>query len=87
MTDRATLEFTVEPFTATHQGPHVIASIEAARQVTGDVDVGPFGTTAYVVEDEVAEATRAVVAAALANGATRISLQVSAASRRDEVQA
>lgn len=77
MTDRVTLEFTVEPFTPATPGPHVVASIEAARATTADVDVGPFGTTAVLPADAIAEATRSVVAAALANGATRISLQIS----------
>ena len=77
MSERVTLEFTIEPFTPAQPGPHVVASIDAARATASQVDVGPFGTSAVASADEIAETTRAVVAAALANGATRISMQIS----------
>jgi uncharacterized protein YqgV (UPF0045/DUF77 family) len=77
VTERVTLEFTIEPFTPSLPGPHVVASIDAARATSAEVEVGPFGTTVVAAADEIAETTRAVITAALANGATRISMQIS----------
>ncbi|MGF1597647.1 MAG: hypothetical protein ACFCVK_12080 [Acidimicrobiales bacterium] len=75
---RVMVEFTVEPFTPADPGPHVTASIEAARRLAGPtVEVGPFGTAATVPSSEAPALTSAVVDAALANGATRVSLQLS----------
>lgn len=71
------LEFTIEPFAPAAPGPHVTASIDAARASAGAVDIGPFGTTVTGSRDQIIEATRAVVDAALSNGASRVSLQVS----------
>lgn len=71
------VEFTVEPFVEGNPGPHVLAAIEAARAGGLTADVGPFST---IVEGERAaalEAVRALLAAALQNGATRVALQVS----------
>ena len=76
MTDRAVLEFTVEPFVPAKPGPHVTASIDAARGTAIDVDVGPFGTTVTAKTSNIADIARAVVDAALSNGASRVSLQV-----------
>lgn len=78
MTARAVLEFTVEPFVPAKPGPHVTASIDAARGSAIAVEVGPFGTTVTATASDIAEITRAVVDAALSNGASRVSLQVSA---------
>lgn len=86
MTDHVTLEFTVEPFVPTEPGPHVLASIETARRRGLDVDVGPFGTTAAGTAEDIADAAKAVITAALANGATRISLQISTQPTEPEDQ-
>ncbi len=77
MSEEAMLEFTVEPFVPDKPGPHVTASIDAARATAAEVEVGPFGTTARGAASEIAGITQAVVEAALSNGATRVSLQVS----------
>jgi uncharacterized protein YqgV (UPF0045/DUF77 family) len=71
-----TVEFTVEPFVAGEPGPHVQAAIEAARGSGLAVDVGPFGTSVSGDDDRVLDAVAAVVRAAVAAGATRVSLQL-----------
>lgn len=78
-TRAATLEFTVEPFVPDKPGPHVTASIEAARATANGVEIGPFGTTVHGSAADMATITQAVVDAALSNGASRVSLQVSIA--------
>ncbi|HET9092910.1 MAG TPA: thiamine-binding protein [Acidimicrobiales bacterium] len=72
------LEFTVEPFDPGAPGPHVKAAEEAARAAGGEVAVGPFGTVVTGGLDEVSEAVGSVVRAAMAAGAVRVTLQVSA---------
>jgi uncharacterized protein YqgV (UPF0045/DUF77 family) len=71
-----TAEFTVEPFVVGEPGPHVRAAIEAARRSGLAVDVGPFGTSVSGDDDQVLDAVDAVVRAAVAAGATRVSLQL-----------
>lgn len=77
-------EFTIEPFEADAPGPHVQAAIDIAQgravaDPTIRVEVGPFGTSiegpALVVLDIVA----AVNEAAVVQGATRVSLQLTVA--------
>ena len=70
------LEFTVEPFTDGAPGPHVRAAIEAVTGAGLTADIGPFGTTVDGPEPETFEAVRALLAAAFAHGATRVSVQV-----------
>lgn len=70
------VEFTVEPFVEGSPGAHVTAAIDAVRACGLDPDVGPFGTSAVGSADRVADAVRALVAAALERGATRISVQL-----------
>jgi uncharacterized protein YqgV (UPF0045/DUF77 family) len=71
-----TVEFTVEPFVAGEPGPHVQAAIEAARRSGLVVDVGPFGTSVSGDDDRVLDTLDAVVRAAVAAGASRVSLQL-----------
>ncbi len=71
-----TAEFTVEPFEAGAPGPHVTAAIDAARVEGVTVQVGPFGTTLTGDGDRVVDAVGAAVRAALAGGATTVSVQV-----------
>lgn len=73
------VEFTVEPFTEGAPGPHVRAAVEAAAATGGQVDVGPFGTTLTGAAATVVAAIPHVVSAALAEGATRVTVQVSSA--------
>jgi uncharacterized protein YqgV (UPF0045/DUF77 family) len=70
------VEFTVEPFVEGSPGPHVEAAVEAAAAEGLEVEFGPFGTSAGGDDDVVLGAIDAVVRAAIAAGATRLSLQV-----------
>jgi uncharacterized protein YqgV (UPF0045/DUF77 family) len=71
------VEFTVEPFVEGEPGPHVIAAVEAARACGLDVDFGPFGSVADGDDAAVLDALDAIARAAMAAGATRVSLQLS----------
>lgn len=79
------LEFTVEPFEAGAPGPHVKAAEAAARAAGGELRIGPFGTLVTGEIDHVMAAVSDVVRAALAAGATRVTLQVSAGILDDEI--
>lgn len=70
------LEFTVEPFESGAPGPHVLAAEEAARSGAGELTVGPFGTKLAGDDAEVLAAIAPVVGAAVAAGATRVTLQL-----------
>ena len=77
------IEFTVEPFVEGHPGPHVLAAIGAVEARGLSVDVGPFSSVA-VVSPQAAGATVAeLLDAALAEGATRVSLQVERVAEAD----
>ena len=69
-------EFTIEPFVEGDPGPHVRAAVAVAEAAGLDVDVGPFGTAIEGGSADVLDAVDAVVRAAVANGATRVSLQL-----------
>jgi uncharacterized protein YqgV (UPF0045/DUF77 family) len=70
------VEFTVEPFVEGAPGPHVQAAWGAAEASGLTVERGPFGTSLAGDEAAVLDAVDAVVRAAVAAGATRVSLQV-----------
>jgi hypothetical protein len=72
----ARVEFTVEPFEAGAPGPHVAAAVAAAQRHGAPVDVGPFGSSVTVPEDFASVVVHDLVHAALANGATRIAIQI-----------
>jgi uncharacterized protein YqgV (UPF0045/DUF77 family) len=69
-------EFTVEPFVDGHPGPHVIAAFDAARAAGVGVEVGPFGTEMRGSAQTISTAVARVISSAMAQGATRVSLQV-----------
>ena len=69
-------EFTIEPFVEGDPGPHVSAAVAVAEAAGLAVDVGPFGTSVEGGTADVLDAVDAVVRAAVANGATRVSLQL-----------
>lgn len=69
-------EFTVEPFVDGSPGPHVQAAVDAAVAAGLTVDFGPFGTSMSGDDAAVFDAIDAVVRAAMAAGATRVSLQL-----------
>ncbi len=72
-------ELTIEPFVPGSRGPHVQAATEAARAAGVEVNMGPFGDRIRGEEAQVVEALGGMLRAALGAGATRISIQVTAA--------
>jgi uncharacterized protein YqgV (UPF0045/DUF77 family) len=71
-----TVEFTIEPFVDGAPGPHVRAAVEAAERSGLAVDFGPFGTVVSGDDEAVLAAVDRILRAAVAAGATRVSLQV-----------
>lgn len=69
-------EFTVEPFREGAPGPHVQATLDAARNAGLEPDFGPFGTTVRGDDEVVLDALDAIVRAAMGYGATRVSVQL-----------
>ena len=69
-------EFLVEPFEVGRPGPHVVAAIEAVKELGFQPTVGPFGTTIEGSSDQVIEAVKKLLDAATAAGASRVSLQL-----------
>ncbi len=76
---RIKVEFTVEPFVEGGPGPHVRAALDQVRARGLSVEVGPFANTIDGEHHLVLKAVEPLVTAALANGATAISLAVSRA--------
>ncbi len=72
----AFVEFTIEPFVEGRPGPHVTAGIDAAREYDVDVEIGPFGSSCTVPVESVGALVAAVSDAALAHGATHVSVHV-----------
>lgn len=70
-------EFTIEPFTEGAPGPHVVAALQVVDASGLDSDFGPFGTTITGEAEDVIRTIAEVLDASVAQGATRISLQVS----------
>jgi uncharacterized protein YqgV (UPF0045/DUF77 family) len=70
------VEFTIEPFVEGEPGPHVRAAVDAAERSGLAVDFGPFGTAVEGDDDAVLAAMDDIVRAAVAAGASRVSLQV-----------
>ncbi|MFR9722082.1 hypothetical protein ACL02R_01755 [Streptomyces sp. MS19] len=76
---RLRIEFTTEPFDLDNLPQHALVTREAVTGAPLDaVDVGPFGTSAEGPSDAVLAAVGTVLRRALAAGATRVSLQLSA---------
>ena len=72
----AYVEFTIEPFVEGRPGPHVTAAIAAAEARGLDVEVGPFGSSVIVDLVDVGGVIGAITDAAIANGATHVSVHV-----------
>lgn len=70
------VDFTVEPFDEGRPGPHVTKAIEAAEATGVTVAVGPFGTALEGTQEQIVAAVGAALEAALAEGATRVSVTV-----------
>jgi uncharacterized protein YqgV (UPF0045/DUF77 family) len=73
---RVRVEFMVEPFAEGSPGPHVLAAIDAARTAGHEPEIGPFGTSVEVDAAAAGPLLDGVIAAALAAGASRVSIQV-----------
>lgn len=74
---RLVAEFSTEPFRGEGQPPaHAVAALEAAEDAGLACEFGPLGTTVRGDADEVVRALADVLLAALAHGASRITLQV-----------
>lgn len=76
---RIKVEFTVEPFVEGGPGPHVRAALDQVRARGLVVEVGPFANTVDGEHHLVLKAIEPLVTAALANGASAITLGVSRA--------
>ncbi len=70
-------EFTIEPFVEGSPGPHVAAGLDAVRAAGFDPIIGPFGSSVTGSIEAVTAAVAALLEAATAAGATRVSLQLS----------
>jgi uncharacterized protein YqgV (UPF0045/DUF77 family) len=68
------VEFTIEPFVEGQPGPHVTSAVDAVRALGAEVEFGPFGTSCTVPDHQAGAVCKAAIDAALANGATHISL-------------
>ena len=75
------LELTVEPFVVGHPGRHVEVVLDTARAAGLEADFGPFGTVLTGASAALLTALPDLVGAALAAGASRVSVQV--AEHRD----
>lgn len=69
-------EFTIQPFLEGRMEPHVEAGVNAARASGLAVEVGPFGTGLAGPREEVLDALRAVVEAAMDAGAHSIQVKL-----------
>ena len=74
------LEFTIEPFVEGRPGPHVTAAIDAVIARGVEVEMGPFGSSCTVAEEDVGTVVEALTAAAVGHGASHVSLHM----ERDE---
>ncbi|HEX6418607.1 MAG TPA: thiamine-binding protein [Acidimicrobiales bacterium] len=70
------VEFTIEPFVEGAPGPHVRAAVDAAGRSGLTVDFGPFGTSVAGDDGAVLDAVDGILRAAVAAGASRVSLQL-----------
>lgn len=73
------LELLVEPFKEGQPGPHVVAALESLEAAGLEVELGPFASTSVGEVADVAAAIGEMVTASMQAGATRITVQISAA--------
>lgn len=69
-------DFTVEPWVTGDRGDHGRAALSSAAASGVLIDDGPFGTTLEGEDERVLSTLSAVLRAAFAGGATRVSVQV-----------
>lgn len=70
------VEFTIEPFTEGRPGPHVTAPTDALRARGITVDVGPFGSSCDVADDDVGDVVASLVRAAVGHGASHVNVHL-----------
>ena len=70
------IEFTVEPFDDGRPGPHVAAAIRAVEDAGAAVEVGPFGSSCVVATTDAGRVLGALADAAVANGASHVSIHL-----------
>jgi uncharacterized protein YqgV (UPF0045/DUF77 family) len=71
-----TVDFVIEPFVEGSPGPHVVAGIQAIEAKGLEVTMGPFGSTVTGSVEAVSEAIRAMVDAAVKDGARRVLVEM-----------
>ncbi len=76
MPNTCNAEFFVEPFEVGNPGPHVVAAVDAVTALGFEPVIGPFGTTIEGNSDDVIAAVKSLLDAAIAAGASRVSLQI-----------
>ena len=74
---RIKVEFTVEPFVEGSPGAHVTASIAAVESLGITVEVGPFGSSFTVPEEDLGRALGALTTTAYARGADHVIIDTS----------
>ena len=72
------MEFTIEPFNEGQPGRHVTAPADTLRAMDLDVEVGPFGSSCVVSDDQVHDVVATVVRIALEHGASHVNVDVAA---------
>ncbi len=73
------VEFTIEPFNEGRPGRHVTAPVDSLSEMQIDVEVGPFGSSCVVDDDQVSDVVATVVRVALEHGASHVNVDVEAA--------
>ena len=81
------LEFTIEPFVEGHPGPHVRAAVDAVEALGVAVEFGPFGSSCRTASTTMSAVAAAIVQEAFANGATHVSMHVSAVQLANDAAA
>lgn len=72
------VEFTVEPFIEGQPGRHVTAPVEAVQARGIEVEFGPFGSECTAPSTDTPAIVASIVEAAFANGATHVTIDVTA---------
>lgn len=85
MKDSVRVEFIVEPFVIDDPGPHVVASVEVARDAGLEPDMGPFATSATGDLETVISSLGDLVRAGFGNGATSVQFRIDAGPVKPKV--
>ncbi len=72
------VEFTIEPFNEGQPGRHVTAPADTLRALDVEVEVGPFGSSCHVADEQVGDVVATVVRTALEHGASHVNVHVEA---------